>query len=88
MCNVPFNDKVLRNNYIYYHFINEYNYLLKELFSPDNASKRYDDGRLEFKNCRLKKNHNFLFHYNQTRGDRYQQIPIIILRHGAIFYYF
>ena len=88
MCNVTFNDKVLRTNYIYYDSINENNYFLKELFSPDNASKRYDDGRLEFKNCRVKKNRNFLFHYNQTRGGRYQQIPIIILRHGAIFYYF
>ena len=85
MCNVTFNDKVLRTNYIYYHSINENNYFLKELFSPDNASKRSDGCRLGFKNCRLKKNRNFLFHYNQTGGSRYQQIPIIILRHGPIF---
>ena len=42
---------------------------------------------MEFKNCRLKKNHNFLLHYNQVRGRRNQQLPISVLRRGPIFYY-
>ena len=57
------------------------------LFSPDNTSKRCDECEIEFKICRLKKNHNFLFHYQQTAGSRNQQLPLNILRRGPITYY-
>ena len=73
-CNNNLNDEVLKLHYQYYHSINENNYFFKELFLPDNACKRCDECKIEFKNCRSKKNHNFLFHYHQTGGNRNQQL--------------
>ena len=55
ICNATFSDDVLRLRYQVYHSINENIYLFRELFSPDNLSKRCDECKLEFKNCRLKK---------------------------------
>ena len=72
---------------MWHHSVNENNYFFRELFSPDNVSKRCDECKLEFKNSRLKKNHNFLLHYNQVRRRRNQQLPINVLRRGPIFYY-
>ena len=86
ICNVNFNE-VLRNHYIYYHSVDENNYFFRELFSPDNTHKQRDDCRFEFEICRQKKNHNFIFHYNQTGDSRNQQLPINILRRGKLFYY-
>ena len=89
ICNATFSDDVVRLHYQVYHSINKNIYLFRELFSPDNLSKRCDECKLEFKNCRLKKkNHNFLLHYNQLRGSRNQQLPFNGLRCGAIFYYY
>ena len=34
-----------------------------------------------------KKSHNILFHYNHVGGSRNQQLPIIVLRRGAILYF-
>ena len=43
---------------------------------------------MEFKNCRLKKNHMFLFYYSQAGGSRLnQQLPINVLRRGSIKYF-
>ena len=43
---------------------------------------------MRFKNCRLKKNHNFLLHYNQVGGSRMnRQLPFNVLRRGPIVYY-
>ena len=72
---------------MWHHSINENNYFFRELFSPDSVSKQRDECKLEFKNCRLKKNHNFLLYYNQVGGRRTQQLPISVLRRGPIFYY-
>ena len=58
-------DETLKMHYIWHHSINENNYFSRELFSPDNNSKRCDEFMMEFKNCRLKKNH-----YNQAGGCR------------------
>ena len=81
ICNATFSDDVVRLHYQVYHSINKNIYLFRELFSPDNLSKRCDECKLEFKNCRLKKkNHNFLLHYNQLRGSRNQQLPFNGLR--------
>ena len=87
ICNATFSDDVLKSHYLDHHSINENNYFFRELFSPDNVSKRCDECKLEFKSCRLKKNHNFLLHYNQVGGSRNQQLPINVLRCCAIFYY-
>ena len=82
-----FNDDVLKLHYQYYHFIKESNYFFRELFSPDNSSKRCDECKIEFKNSRLKKDHNFLVHHQQTGGSMNQQLPVNILRRGPIIYY-
>ena len=87
ICDKYFNDGVLKLHYQYHHFINESNYFFRELFSQDNSSKRCDECKIEFKNCRLKKNHNFLVHYQQTGGSMNQQLPVNILRRGPAIYY-
>ena len=48
-------DETLKMHYIWHHSINENNYFSRELFSPDNNSKRCDECKVKFKNCRLKK---------------------------------
>ena len=87
ICNANFSDDVLKSYYQYYHFISENNYFFMELFSPGNISRKCDECKLEFKNCRLKNNHNFVFYYNQTGGSRNQQLSINVLRCGLKIYY-
>ena len=87
LCNKYFDVDVLKPDYLYYHSINENNYFFRELFSPDNVSKRFDECKLEFKNCRLKKDHNFLLHYQQTGGRGNQQLPLNVLRRDPITYF-
>lgn len=87
LCNKYFDVDVLKPHYLCYHYINENNYFFRELFSPDNVSKRFDECKLEFKNCRLKKNHNFLLHYQQTGGRGNQQLPLNVLRRCPITYF-
>ena len=48
-------DETLKTHYIWQHSVNENNYFFKELFSPDNNSRRCDTWEMEFKNCRQKK---------------------------------
>ena len=78
---------VLKSHYEFYHFTNKKNYFYRELFSLDNISKRCDECKTEFKSCRLRKNHNYLFHYNQVGGSRNQQLPTNVLKHGPRTYY-
>ena len=87
LCDSTFKDiDVLKSHYQFYHFINQNNYFYRELFSPDNISKRCDECKIESKSCRLKKNHNFLFHYNQVGGSRSQPLPINVLKRGPVIY--
>ena len=87
ICDATFSDNgVLKSHYVWHHSMNENNYFFRELFSPDNLSKRCDECKLEFENCGLKKNHNFLLHYNQVGGRSNQQLPINVLRRGPIFF--
>ena len=88
ICDATFSDnEVLKSHNVWHHSINENNYFFRELFSPNNISRRCDECKLEFKNFRLKKNHNLLLHYNQVGRRRNQQLPINVLRRGPIFYY-
>ena len=80
--------KRFKAHYIWQHSINENNYFFKELFSPNNNSKKCDTCEVKFKNCRLEKKQNFLLHYNQVGGSRMnRQLPINILRGDPINYY-
>ena len=54
-------DETLKTHYIWQHSVNENNYFFKELFSPDNNSKRCDTCEMKFKNCRLEKNKIFCY---------------------------
>ena len=52
-----FNDdvEILKNQYIFYHQINQNNYFLKELFQPNSRaihSKRCDECQIQFANHR------------------------------------
>ena len=61
---------------------------MRELFLPDSNSKKCDECQIQFKNCRQKKHHNFLFHrYQQTGGPINQQLPVNVLKRGPITYY-
>ena len=43
---------------------------------------------IDFNNPKMKRNHMFLVHYNRMGGNRRnQQLPINILRRGAIIYF-
>ena len=69
----------------YYHSISEDNYFFRELFLPDNNSKKCDERQVQFKNCRKKKNYNFLFYrHQQTGGAINQQLPVNVLKRGPI----
>ena len=43
--------------------------------------------KIEFEICRLKKIHNFLFHYDQVGCSRNQLLPINVVKRGPITYY-
>ena len=87
ICDKYFNDDIIKIHYQYYYFIKESNYLFRQLFLPDNSSKRSDECRIEFKSCRLKKNDNFLVHYQQAGDSMNQQLPVNTSRRGPVIYY-
>ena len=89
LCNLNFiTDETLRTHYIWHHLINANNEFFEDLFLPDNNLKRCEKCMIEFKNCRSKKNHIFLFHYNQSGGSTTnQQLPINVLKRGPITYF-
>ena len=88
ICNGNLDVEVLKTHYQYYHSISKDNYFFRELFLPDNNSKKCDECQIEFKNCRQKKSHNFLFHrHQQTGGAINQQLPVNVLKRGPITYY-
>ena len=89
LCNLNFmSDETLITHYIYGHSINANGNFFKDLFLPDNNLKSCEKCMMEFKSCRLKKNHMFLFHYNQSGGNTLnQQLPVNTLKRGPITYF-
>ena len=89
ICDKNFDAEVLKIHCQFYHLVNENDYFFcEELFSLENNSKICDECQIQFKNCRRKKNHNFLFHKNQqTEGTTNQQLPVNILKRDPITYY-
>ena len=81
-------DETLRSHYTWQHLVNENNSYFQDLFVPDTNLKRCDICLMDFKNSRIKKNHMFLLHYNQTGGSRMnQQLPVNVLRRGPVKYF-
>ena len=75
--------EALKIHYQYCHSVNEANYFFRELFSPDNNSKKCDECQIQLKNNRQKKSHNFLFHrHKQTGYAINQQLQVNILKRG------
>ena len=87
ICNIFFSDDVIKNHYQYYHSIKENNYFFEQLFLQDDNSKRWDECKMKFKNCRQKRNHHFLYHYRRTGWEINQQLLVNIIRGGPITYY-
>ena len=58
ICSSNFNVEVLKTHYQYHHSVDK-NYFFKELFSPDNASKRCDECNIQFQNSWQKKKSTF-----------------------------
>ena len=81
-------DETLRIHYIIQHSANENDYFFKDLFLPDNILKSCVICMVEFKNCRVKKNHMFLFHYSQSGGSRMnQQLPVSVVTRDPVTYF-
>ena len=68
LCNNYFNDDVLKLHCQYYHSINENNYFLRELFSPDNTSKSCDECKINLKIAGWKKVEIFCFISNRQEA--------------------
>ena len=69
----------LRGQYISEHLVDDNNESFRELFTPDTNSKRCHICEIKFENCRMKKNHMFLLHYEQAGGRGLNQPPINIV---------
>ena len=80
--------EILRKHYISYHLINENNYYFKQLFLPSKYSNECDRCNIEFKNCMVKKNHEFIYHYHQVGGRQViDQLPMNVIKLGPITQY-
>ena len=81
ICNLNFmNDETLNYHYIWYTSSMKIIFFFQDLFSPDNNLRSCDKCMMYFGNGRLRKNHMFLLHYNQTGSSRTnQQLPANVL---------
>ena len=80
----------LKKHYVDFHGIEKSNPYFLELFQPDTLDRKCKKCCVAFGSSRLKKNHMFLYHYNQTggAGNRLNNdLPFNILRRGQIVYY-
>ena len=89
ICSLSFiTDETLRSHYIWQHSVNENHQFFEDLFLPDNNLRRCEKCMMEFKNLRVRKNHMFLLHCNQSGGSRInQQLPVSVVDRGQITYY-
>ena len=70
------------------HYIYKNNEFFEDLFFPDNNLRRCEKCMMEFKNSRVRINHMFLLHCNQSRGSRInQQLPVNVVKQGQITHY-
>ena len=87
ICGENFNVEVLKLHNERYHSVDPNNYFFREHFTPDNNWKRCDECKIQFKNCRQKKNHNFLFHRNQQTEGSINGGLVNFPRRGPITYF-
>ena len=77
----------MKKHYVDFHAVDENDPYFLELFQPDTLNRKCS---VVFPTCRKKKNHMFLYHYNQRRGARQRannDLPLNIFRRGQITYY-
>ena len=80
-----------KKHYIEYHGVNDQNAYFLDLFEPDTLERKRSHYRANFRACRMKKNHMFLYHYDRLRmggaGQRALGLPLNISKRGQITYY-
>ena len=84
-------ESVLKKHYVDYHFINEDDIYIKDLFLPDTIDKTCPICRETFKSSQNKKKHIILFYYGKQkiggRRPRTSALPLNVLKRGPITYY-
>ena len=81
----------VKRHYVDFDGVNENNPYFLDLFQPDTLEKKCLKCRVKFDTCRMKKNHMFLYHYNQQQMGGARQtandVSLNILKRGQITYY-
>lgn len=78
----------LKDHYGRFHVVNNSDSYFLDLFQPDTLDRKCSICSIVFPTCRIKKNHIFLYHYNQLGGVRNAQMaPSNTLKRGIITYY-
>ena len=80
----------LKKHYVDFHGVEQSNSYFLDLFTPDTLDRKCKKCCLMLNSNRMKKNHMFLYHYNNQGGgarNRLNDLPLIVLRREQIFYY-
>ena len=76
-------------HYVDFHGVEKSNSYFLELFKPDTLDRKCKNCCLMLNSSRMKKNHMFLYHYNQAGSarNRLNDLPLNVLKRGQIVYY-
>ena len=81
----------LKKHYVEFHGVEQSNSHFLDLFMPDTLDRKCKKCCLMLNSNRMKKNHMFLYHYNQQQmggaRQRANDLPLNILKRGQITYY-
>ena len=79
----------IKKHYVEFHGVNKNNPYFLKLFQPDTLNRICLKCSVMFPTCRMKKNHMFLYHYNQRGGARQRQndLTLNVLKRVQITYY-
>ena len=80
----------MKKHYVDFHAVDENNRYFLELFQPDTLNRKCAKCSVVFPTCIKKKNHMFLYDYNQRGGTRQtanDDLPLNIFKGGQITYY-
>ena len=80
----------LKMHYVDFHDVDQSNCYFLDLFQPDTIDRKCKKCGLMLNSNRMKKNHMFLYHYNQAGGARNRlnnDLPLNVLRREQIMYY-
>ena len=79
----------LKKHHVEFHGVEQSNSYFLDLFKRDTLNRKCKKCCLMLNSNRMKKNHMFLYHYNQTGGarNRLNGLPLNFLRREQIVYY-